>query len=158
MIRGAHFESSKRSRPGGPFKVRASLRSSTWCVRFFRTRPIGTPTYCSLLPERVSPLCGCAGALKQQGVGRRFVRMPSWAWFEQLTMRIASRYSTFGHQARVSVEQASRFGWKGCRPGGRSDWHSNFWSVSAAEELLKKFGIHSRPVVSLPEQWSRVTR
>jgi transketolase len=80
-------------------------------------------------------------ALSAEGVGARVVSMPSWELFEQQTDAYRAQVLPPEITARVSVEQASTFGWerytglRGARIG-----MSTFGSSAPLKDLQQKFG------------------
>jgi transketolase len=96
------------------------------------------------------PLCLEAyEQLAEEGVRARVVSMPSWELFEQQDK--SYRESVFLPQikARVSVEQASDFGWS--KYTGAEGHHiciPTFGASAPLKQLLKKFGFNVENVVS----------
>ena len=88
-------------------------------------------------------------ALQKQGVGARVISMPSWELFEAQDAAYRESVLPASIRARVSVEQASRFGWEryvgleGDRIGMRT-----FGASAPLKELQKKFEFTVDAVVS----------
>jgi transketolase len=88
-------------------------------------------------------------ALERQRVGARVISMPSWELFEAQDAAYRESVLPAGIRARVSVEQASRFGWEryvgleGNRIGMRT-----FGASAPLKELQKKFEFTVDAVVS----------
>jgi transketolase len=95
---------------------------------------IGTGSEVSLCVEAFERLTA-------EGIRARVVSMPSWELFEQQTQEYRDAVLPPEVTARVSVEQASTFGWEryvgptGTRIGMRS-----FGASAPLKELQKKFG------------------
>jgi transketolase len=87
--------------------------------------------------------------LVKRGVKARVVSMPSWEIFERQDERYRESVLPAAVTARVSVEQASTFGWErytgisGARIGMRT-----FGASAPLKELVKKFGFTREAVVS----------
>ena len=79
--------------------------------------------------------------LKAEGVRARVVSMPSWELFEQQSQAYRDEVLPPDITARVSVEQASTFGWERYAPppGTRIGMH-RFGASAPLKELQKKFG------------------
>jgi transketolase len=88
-------------------------------------------------------------ALEHKGVGARVISMPSWELFEAQDAAYRESVLPASIRARVSVEQASRFGWEryvgleGNRIGMRT-----FGASAPLKELQKKFEFTVDAVVS----------
>ncbi len=86
--------------------------------------------------------------LKSQGVKARVVSMPSWELFEHQTQEYRDTVLPPSVTARVSIEQASTYGWErytgltGARIG-----MSTFGASAPLKELQKKFGFTKESVV-----------
>jgi transketolase len=83
----------------------------------------------------------CVGAyerLTQEGIRARVVSMPSWELFEQQSYDYQNRVLPPAVRARVSVEQASVFGWD--RYARRRIGMHTFGASAPLKELQKKFG------------------
>ena len=94
----------------------------------------------------------CAGAWEQltaAGVKARVVSMPSWEIFERQAPEYREQVLPSGVTARVSVEQASTFGWE--RYTGRDGTRigmETFGASAPLKELQKKFGFTVDHVVA----------
>ena len=86
--------------------------------------------------------------LKKQGVEARVISMPSWKLFEDQDEAYRESVLPSGVRARVSVEQAARFGWEryvgidGERIGMRT-----FGESAPLQKLVQKFGFTVDKVV-----------
>jgi transketolase len=76
--------------------------------------------------------------LTQEGIKARVVSMPSWELFEQQSYDYQNRVLPPRVHARVSVEQASVFGWD--RYARRRVGMHTFGASAPLKELQKKFG------------------
>ena len=94
----------------------------------------------------------CVGAyerLKKDGVRARVVSMPSWELFEQQSAEYKDSVLPPSVTARVSVEQASTFGWsRYVGLAGRSIGMETFGASAPLAELQKKFGFTVDAVVA----------
>jgi transketolase len=91
--------------------------------------------------------------LKTKGVNARVVSMPSWELFEQQDEAYRESVLPSGVVARVSVEQASTFGWE--RYAGRRGCTIGMLSYGASaplKDLQKKFGFTVENVVARAEE------
>jgi transketolase len=97
----------------------------------------------------VSLCLGAQEALKKQGVEARVISMPSWKLFEDQDEAYRESVLPSHIRARVSVEQAARFGWEryvgidGARVGMRT-----FGESAPLQKLVKKFGFTVDAVVA----------
>ncbi len=97
--------------------------------------------------------------LKTEGIKARVVSMPSWELFEQQSEEYRASVIPPQITARVSVEQASTFGWArftgldGERIGMRT-----FGASAPLKELQKKFGFTVENVVSAAKQQLKKAR
>ena len=105
-----------------------------------------------LLMATGSEVSLCVGAqeeLKKQGVDARVISMPSWKLFEDQDEAYRESVMPSKIRARVSVEQAARFGWEryvgidGARIGMRT-----FGESAPLQKLVKKFGFTVDAVVA----------
>ncbi len=79
--------------------------------------------------------------LRKEGIKARVVSMPSWEIFEKQGKEYRDGVIPPGVTARVSVEQASTFGWdRYVGPRGRSIGMQTFGASAPLKELQKKFG------------------
>jgi transketolase len=87
--------------------------------------------------------------LKNDGINARVVSMPSWELFEQQSEEYQESVLPADVTARISVEQASVFGWshftgrRGTRIGMKT-----FGASAPLKELQKKFGFLSESIVA----------
>jgi transketolase len=87
--------------------------------------------------------------LAKEGVGARVISMPSWKLFEDQDEGYRESVIPSAVRARVSVEQAARFGWEryvgidGERIGMRT-----FGESAPLQKLVKKFGFTVDAVVT----------
>jgi transketolase len=91
--------------------------------------------------------------LKKEGVKARVVSMPSWELFDDQDQ--AYRDSVLPPQvtARVSVEQASTFGWaKYVGANGHAIGMKSFGASAPLKSLLKKFGFTKEKVVEAAKE------
>ncbi len=99
--------------------------------------------------SEVSLCLGAQEALKKQGVEARVISMPSWKLFEDQDEAYRESVLPSHIRARVSVEQAARFGWEryvgidGARVGMRT-----FGESAPLQKLVKKFGFTVEAVVA----------
>jgi transketolase len=88
--------------------------------------------------------------LTQQGVKARVVSMPSWELFEHQSQEYQDSVLPPGVKARVSVEQASTFGWD--RYAGRKIGMHTFGASAPLKELQKKFGFTPDAVIAAAKE------
>jgi transketolase len=99
--------------------------------------------------SEVSLCTGAQDELKKQGVKARVISMPSWKFFEDQDDAYRESVIPPHVRARVSVEQAARFGWEryvgidGARIGMRT-----FGESAPLQKLIKKFGFTVDAVVA----------
>jgi transketolase len=99
--------------------------------------------------SEVSLCLGAQEALKKHGVEARVISMPSWKLFEDQDEAHRESVLPSHIRARVSVEQAARFGWEryvgidGARVGMRT-----FGESAPLQKLVKKFGFTVDAVVA----------
>jgi transketolase len=87
--------------------------------------------------------------LKAEGVKARVVSMPSWELFEHQPPEYRDSVLPPNVAARVSVEQASTFGWaRYVGPTGCTIGMTTFGASAPLKELLKKFGFTVENVVA----------
>ena len=110
--------------------------------------------------SEVSLCTGAQEELKKQGLQARVISMPSWKLFEDQDEAYRESVIPSHIRARVSVEQAARFGWEryvgidGARIGMRT-----FGESAPLEKLVKKFGFTVDAVVAAAlEQVNRTKR
>ena len=98
--------------------------------------------------SEVSLCTGAQEALRKQGVEARVISMPSWKLFEDQDEAYRESVLPSGVRARVSVEQAARFGWERyVGIDGARDWHENLGESAPLQKLMKKFGFTVEAVV-----------
>ena len=111
--------------------------------------PGGTPEV--LLMATGSELGLCVGAREQlakEGVRARVVSMPSWELFERQSRDYRDEVLPPAVTARVSVEQASTFGWhRYVGAGGETIGMHTFGASAPLKELQKRFGFTVDAVV-----------
>ncbi|MGB7790578.1 MAG: transketolase [Terrimicrobiaceae bacterium] len=99
--------------------------------------------------SEVSLCTGAQEELSTQGVQARVISMPSWKLFEDQDAAYRESVMPSNIRARVSVEQAARFGWEryvgidGARIGMRT-----FGESAPLQKLVKKFGFTVDAVVA----------
>ncbi|HEY7153289.1 MAG TPA: transketolase C-terminal domain-containing protein, partial [Gemmataceae bacterium] len=97
--------------------------------------------------------------LKAEGIKARVVSVPSWELFDDQPQEYRDRVLPPDVTARVSVEQASTFGWAkyagatGHRIGMRS-----FGASAPLKDLVKKFGFTAEQVVGAAKEQLRPSR
>ena len=95
--------------------------------------------------------------LKAEGIKARVVSMPSWELFDDQPQEYRDSVLPPDVTARVSVEQASTFGWAryvgvtGCSIGMRS-----FGASAPLKDLVKKFGFMPEHVVAAAREQLKV--
>jgi transketolase len=112
--------------------------------------PDGRPDVVLLASGSEVSLCvGAYDQLAAEGISARVVSMPSWELFEQQTEEYRESVIPPDVPARVSVEQASTFGWShfvgvnGARVGMKT-----FGRSAPLQVLQKKFGFTTEHVVA----------
>jgi transketolase len=88
--------------------------------------------------------------LTKQGVKARVVSMPSWELFDHQPQNYRDSVLPPDVKARVSVEQASTFGWE--RYASRNIGMRTFGASAPLKELQKKFGFTTDAVVSAAKE------
>lgn len=87
--------------------------------------------------------------LKAEGIQSRVVSMPSWDIFEKQSAEYREQVLPKGIRARVSVEQASAFGWERyVGPTGISIGLKTYGASAPLEDLLDYFGFTVEHVVA----------
>ena len=98
----------------------------------------------------------CVQAYEQltaEGIRARVVSMPSWELFDQQPREYRETVLPPGVTARVSVEQATVFGWdRYVGPYGRSIGMHTFGASAPLKELQKKFGFLPATVVTAAKE------
>jgi transketolase len=92
----------------------------------------------------------CHEKLTAEGIKSRVVSMPSWELFNHQSQEYQDSVLPPGVKARVSVEQASTFGWT--RYAGRSIGMNTFGASAPLKELQKKFGFTPEAVVAAAKE------
>jgi transketolase len=109
--------------------------------------------------SEVSLCVSAQEALKKQGVEARVISMPSWKLFEDQDEAYRDLVLPSSIRARVSVEQAARFGWEryvgidGVRIGMRT-----FGESAPLQKLVTKFGFTVEAVVSAAAEQAKKAR
>jgi transketolase len=88
--------------------------------------------------------------LSAEGIKTRVVSMPSWELFDHQPKEYRDRVLPPDVRARVSVEQASTFGWQ--RYAYRSIGMQTFGASAPLKELQKKFGFTPDAVVAAAKE------
>jgi transketolase len=88
--------------------------------------------------------------LTAERIKARVVSMPSWELFEHQSAEYRESVLPAGVKARVSVEQASTFGWD--RYAGRRIGMHTFGASAPLKELQKKFGFTPDAVVAAAKE------
>jgi transketolase len=97
--------------------------------------------------------------LKAEGIKARVVSMPSWELFDDQPREYRDRVLPPDVRARVSVEQASTFGWaKYVGATGHSIGMRSFGASAPLKDLIKKFGFTPEHVVAAAKEQVQVTR
>ena len=87
--------------------------------------------------------------LKAEGIKARVISMPSWELFEHQSQEYRDSVIPPGITARVSVEQASTFGWaRFTGLTGERIGMKTFGASAPLKELQKKFGFTVENVVT----------
>jgi transketolase len=87
--------------------------------------------------------------LEAEGVKARVVSMPSWELFDDQPQDYRDRVLPPEVTARVSVEQASTFGWaKYVGASGHSIGMRSFGASAPLKDLIKKFGFTAEHVAA----------
>jgi len=91
--------------------------------------------------------------LKAEGIKARVVSMPSWELFDDQPQEYRDSVLPLNVTARVSVEQASTFGWaKYVGSGGHSIGMRSFGASAPLKDLMKKFGFSANAIVSAAKE------
>lgn len=97
--------------------------------------------------------------LKSEGIRARVVSMPSWELFDDQPQDYRDRVLPPGVTARVSVEQASTFGWsKYVGASGHCIGMRSFGASAPLKDLAKKFGFTPEHVVAAAKEQLRLVR
>jgi transketolase len=116
--------------------------------------PDGKPKVLLLASGSEVSLCVQAyEQLRAEGVNARVVSMPSWELFEQQSQEYRASVIPPAVTARVSVEQASTFGWARYIGGtGQSIGMKTFGASAPLKELQQKFGFTATHVVAAAQE------
>jgi transketolase len=107
---------------------------------------MGSGSEVSLCVEAYEQLAG-------EGVRARVVSMPSWELFDRQDQAYRDQVLPPSVRARVSVEQASTFGWaRFVGPDGESIGMRTFGASAPLKALQKKFGFTPERVVAAARQ------
>jgi transketolase len=99
--------------------------------------------------SEVSLCVGAWEALAKDGVKARVVSMPSWELFDHQSQDYRDSVLPPAVTARVSVEQASTFGWhRYVGLSGEAIGMKTFGASAPLKELQKKFGFSVDAVVA----------
>jgi transketolase len=97
--------------------------------------------------------------LKAEGIKARVVSMPSWELFDDQPREYRDRVLPPDVTARVSVEQASTFGWaKYVGATGQSIGMRSFGASAPLKDLVKKFGFTPEHVVAAAREQVQLAR
>jgi transketolase len=97
--------------------------------------------------------------LKAEGIKARVVSMPSWELFDDQPQEYRDRVLPPEVTARVSVEQASTFGWaKYAGASGQRIGMRSFGASAPLKDLVKKFGFTADQVVAAAKEQLRPSR
>jgi transketolase len=90
--------------------------------------------------------------LSASGIRSRVVSMPSWEIFESQSQEYRDDVLPPRVTARISIEQASTFGWERyVGPGGRMIGMKTFGASAPLKELQRKFGFEPSAVVKIAQ-------
>jgi transketolase len=97
--------------------------------------------------------------LKAEGIRARVVSMPSWELFDDQPQEYRDRVLPPDVTARVSVEQASTFGWaKYVGVTGHTIGMRSFGASAPLKDLMKKFGFSPEHVVAAAKEQLELSR
>jgi transketolase len=97
--------------------------------------------------------------LKAEGIRARVVSMPSWELFEHQSEEYRESVLPYTVQNRISVEQASTFGWnRYVGPQGKMIGMKTFGASAPLKELQKKFGFTSDAIVAAAKEMVNKTK
>jgi len=103
--------------------------------------------------SEVSVAVGAHEKLVAEGIRSRVVSMPSWDIFEHQTQEYRESVLPPSVTARISIEQASTFGWEryvGAK--GRMIGMTTFGASAPLKELQRKFGFEPDRVISVAKE------
>jgi transketolase len=96
--------------------------------------------------------------LRSEGIRARVVSMPSWELFDDQPNEYRDAVIPPSVRARVSVEQASTFGWsKYVGDTGQSIGMRSFGASAPLKQLMQKFGFTVENVVAAAREQIRLT-
>ena len=91
--------------------------------------------------------------LTAEGIRSRVVSMPSWDIFEHQSQEYRESVLPAKVTARISIEQASTFGWERyVGPSGRMIGMKTFGASAPLKELQKKFGFEPDRIVEVAKE------
>ena len=90
--------------------------------------------------------------LKAEGIKSRVVSMPSWELFDDQPQAYRDSVLPPDVTARVSVEQASTFGWATYVGPGASIGMRSFGASAPLKDLVKKFGFTPEHVIAAAKE------
>jgi transketolase len=97
--------------------------------------------------------------LKAEGIGARVVSMPSWELFDDQPQEDRDQVLPPQVTARVSVEQASTFGWaKYVGATGHSIGMRSFDASAPLKDLVKEFGFTPEHIVAAAREQVAMAR
>jgi transketolase len=97
--------------------------------------------------------------LKAEGVRARLVSMPSWELFEHQSDEYRESVLPAAVQNRISVEQASTFGWnRYVGSQGRMIGMKTFGASAPLKELQKKFGFTADAIIAAAKEMVSKTK
>jgi transketolase len=116
--------------------------------------PDGKPQVLLLATGSEVALClDALERLKAEGIKARVVSMPSWELFDDQPQEYRDRVLPPNVMVRVSVEQASTFGWaRYVGTSGHSIGMRSFGASAPLKDLLKKFGFTTEQVVAAAKE------
>jgi transketolase len=122
--------------------------------------PDGKPDVLLLASGSEVSLCLAAHEqLKAEGIKARVVSMPSWELFDDQPQEYRGGVLPPHVTARVSVEQASTFGWaRYVGTNGHSLGMRSFGASAPLKDLVKKFGFTPEHVVQAAREQIRLSR
>ena len=114
----------------------------------------GTPDLILIGTGSEIPLCvGAYEKLLAEGAKVRVVSMPSWELFEHQSAEYREKVLPAAVQRRISIEQASTFGWgQYVGPQGRRIGMQTFGASAPLQELQKKFGFTPEAVMATAKE------
>jgi transketolase len=109
--------------------------------------------------SEVSPCLIAYEQLKTDGIKARVVSMPSWELFDDQPQSYRDQVLPPNVTARVSVEQASTFGWaKYVGATGHSIGMRSFGASAPLKDLVKKFGFTPEHIVAAAQEQLKLSR